>query len=130
MVKFQKDKFRDLLTLINLKSEVNAMLPAYTKKLGLEIWKTNVSTQKIDELTLKIFRMVIASFEVEDKFEKAYFFQKTFLMANSSMEVILEMLFFSFSNADIFFIDKELFLRTPPQIRHHQLQSKYKSLIG
>lgn len=45
--------------------------------------------------------MALASFEVEDKFEKARFFQETFPMANISVQIILVMLFPAFSNADV-----------------------------
>ena len=38
------------------------MLPAYAKKLELQIWKTNVGIQKIDRSTLSTFEMVIAGF--------------------------------------------------------------------
>lgn len=48
-----------------------------------------------------MFGMIIASFQVEDKLEKARFSQKTFLLAEISMEVILKMLFFTFNNASI-----------------------------
>ena len=45
--------------------------------------------------------MVIAGFQVEDKLSRARFFQESFLLAETSMEVILEMPFLTFSNADI-----------------------------
>ena len=45
--------------------------------------------------------MVIAAFQVIDKFNRARFFQKTFLLANTTMEMMLKMLFLIFSNADI-----------------------------
>ena len=50
------------MSLINLGSKVNAMTPAYAKHLGLQIWKTDVGGQKIDDLLLRIFEMVIADF--------------------------------------------------------------------
>ena len=45
--------------------------------------------------------MVIAGFQVEDKLGKARFFQKSFPLADISIEVVLEMPFLSFSNTDI-----------------------------
>ena len=45
--------------------------------------------------------MVIAGFRVLNKYGRARFFQKTFLLADTTMEVVLEMLFLTFSNADI-----------------------------
>ena len=49
-------------TLLNSGSEVNAMSPAYVKRLGLKTWKTNVRAQKIDGSALETFGMVIADF--------------------------------------------------------------------
>lgn len=84
------------------------MSPAYAKKLSLQIQKTNVGVQKIDESTLEIFEMTIASLRVTDKLSRAHFFQETFLMANTSMKVVLGIFFLTFSNADIWFAKKEL----------------------
>ena len=50
----------------------------------------------------------MASFQVEDKLEKARFFHETFLLADISIEVVLEMPFFTLSNADIQFFEKKL----------------------
>ena len=57
---------------------------------------------------LQTFGMVIAGFQVEDQLGKARFFQKSFLLAETSMEVVLGMPFLTFSNADIQFAVKEL----------------------
>lgn len=88
------------------------MLLAYTQKLGFQIWTTNIGTQKIDESTLKIFEMVIASFQVKNKLGRDFFFQKTFLVANTSIKVVLGMLFLTFSNANTWFDKKDLVWRT------------------
>ena len=64
----------EVQALIDLGNEVNAMAPAYAKKLGLQVRKTDVGTQKIDGSTLETYGMVIADFQVQDKFEKARFF--------------------------------------------------------
>ena len=52
--------------------------------------------------------MVIATFQVLDKLNCSWFFQKSFLLANISMEVVLGMLFLTFSNVDIQFAKKKL----------------------
>ena len=65
------------------------MTPAYIAKLGLIIQKTDVCA------------MVIAEFSVQDKFGKVQFFEETFLLADTSTEVVLEMFFLTFSNADV-----------------------------
>lgn len=43
------------------------MTLVYTAKLDLKIRPTNVGAQKIDGFILKIFEIVIASFQVDDK---------------------------------------------------------------
>lgn len=50
------------------------MIPAHTKQLGLWTRHINVETQKIDGLSLKIFGMVIAGFQVVDEFARVRFF--------------------------------------------------------
>ena len=56
--------------------------------------------------------MVLASFQVEDKLGRPRFFQKTFLLANLSIEVVLGMPFLTFSNANIQFAQKQLIQRS------------------
>ena len=93
----------EMLALINLESEVNAMTSLYASKLGLKVCPTNIGAQKVDGSTLKIFGMVLASFQAEDKLRKTHFFQETFLVANTSVKMILGILFLAFSNADVSF---------------------------
>ena len=108
-IRFKK---KEVWALIDLGSEVNAMTPADTSRLGLRVHCTNVGTQKIDGSTLKIFGMVLASFQVEDKLGRAQFFQETFFLADISAEVVLGMPFLTFSNAEVQFVEKELTWRS------------------
>ena len=41
-VQFRKDKDKDVLALLDSKSEVNAMTPAYVAHLGLKVRVTNI----------------------------------------------------------------------------------------
>ena len=107
-VQFRKNKGATIRALINLDSKVNAMAPAYAKQLGPQVRKTDVGAQKIDNSSLWTFRMVIAGLQVEDKLGRARFFQDSFLLAETSIELVLEMPFLTFSNADIQFAEKEL----------------------
>ena len=52
--------------------------------------------------------MVIAGFSFQDKLRKIQFFQKTFLVADTRMKVVLGMFFLTFSNVDIWFTEREL----------------------
>lgn len=84
------------------------MIPTFASKLGLKVCFTNVGAQKIDGSILETFGMALACFRVEDKLGKPRFFQKTFLLADISSQVVLGMLFLTLSNANIQFADKEL----------------------
>ena len=84
-----------------MSNEINAMTLAYVAKLGLQVQKTNIGAQKIDGSTLNIFGMVLANFQVKDRFGKVRFFQETFLLADISAEVVLGIPFLTFSNANI-----------------------------
>ena len=107
-VQFRKDKGVTIQALFDLGSEVNAMTPAYAKQLDLQVRKTDVGAPKINGSLLRTFGMVIAGFQVEDKLDKAQFFQESFLLDETSMEVVLGMPFLTFSNANIQFAKKEL----------------------
>ena len=106
-VRFRKDRKRqDLLALIVSGSEVNAMNPAYAKKLGILVRKIDVGAQKIDGSYLDTFGMATAGFLLQDKLGKVRFFQETFLVADTRMEVVLGMPFLILSNADIRFAER------------------------
>ena len=92
--------------LLDSNSKINAMSPAYVEKLGLKARKTNIGVQKIDGSAFKTFEIVIADFQEADKVGRPRFFQKTFLMADTKFEVILEMPFLKISNADMAFGEK------------------------
>ena len=64
--------------------------------------------QKINDTTLDIYKMVVAAFLVTDKINKVKFFEEIFLMANICPEVIFKMFFLTLSNADVDFLDWEL----------------------
>ena len=55
------------MALFDLGSEVNAVHPAFAKKLGLPIRPTDVGAQKIDGAKLETYKMAVAAFSVEDK---------------------------------------------------------------
>ena len=52
--------------------------------------------------------MVVAVFLVTDKANQIRFFEKTFLIANVSPEVVFGIFFFTLSDADVDFLDWEL----------------------
>ena len=95
--------------MLNSRSKVNVINLNYTQKLKLKIRKSNVRAQTIDIFILKIFKIVIADFQIEDKFDRPRFFQEIFLLANTKFEIILEMFFLKHSNIDILY-SKKIFM--------------------
>lgn len=67
LVQFRKQKDSTVQALVDSGSEVNAMTSVYASKLGLVTRKTDVGAQKIDGLSLKTYRIVIAGFSLQDK---------------------------------------------------------------
>ena len=63
-------------------NEVNAMAIAYTSKLGLKFYLTNIEAQKVDSFTLQTFGMILASFQIKDiikiNLQEPGFFKKLF----------------------------------------------------
>ena len=99
---------KSVLALLDSGSEVNAVYPTFAKKLGLPIRPTDVGVQKIDGTTLETYGMVVAVFSVEDKANQVRFFEKTFLVANMSPEVVLGMPFLTLNGANVDFLGREL----------------------
>ena len=107
LVWFKKDKTQ-VQALINLGSEVNAIHPTFVKELGFPIRPTNVRAQKIDGTMLDTYGMVVAAFLVTKKTNRVRFFEETFLVANVSPKVVFGMPFLTLSDADVDFLDWEL----------------------
>ena len=106
-IRLKKSKVQ-VQALIDSGNEVNAMIPGYVSKLGLKVRPTNVGAQKIDGFILETFEMVLASFQVKDMLERAWFFQEIFLLADFSIKIVLRMPFLNLSNANIKFAQKKL----------------------
>lgn len=88
------------------------MTLAYTAKLGLKHRPTNIGTQKIESSALKTYGMASASFSLQDILKMIKFFEKTFLLANTSIEIVLGMLFFSLRKTDFEFEIREFIWRS------------------
>ena len=101
-ITFRK-KSVSMSALLDSGSKVNAIHPTLARKLGLPIRPTDVGAQKIDGTMLNTFGMVVLAFSVTDKANQVKFFEKTFLVANVSPEVVLGMPFLTLSSADIDF---------------------------
>lgn len=98
---------KQVRALSNSDSRVNAMLLICTKNSELRIWKINIGAQKIDKSILEIYKMVLAFFFLKDKLRQIWFFEEIFLVPDIRIQVILEILFFLLSNANIWFAEIE-----------------------
>ena len=97
-----------VLALLYLGSEVNIMHPTFAKRLGLVIQTTNVGAQKIDGTTLETYGMVVAVFSITSQVNRVRFFEETFLVANVSPDMVLGIIFFTQSGANVDFPKREL----------------------
>lgn len=79
------------------------MTLAYVTKLDFTTQKTIVKVQIIYDFLLNTYGITLTMFLLQNSFKKVQFFEKIFLLTNTRIEVILEIVFFFFSNADIIF---------------------------
>ena len=101
LVQFEGSQAGEVRALIDSGSEVNAMTPIFAAKLGPSIRPTSIGAQIIDGSALKTYGMTIAEFLIQDGLGKIRFFEETFFLADTSMDVVLGMSFLSLSNADV-----------------------------
>lgn len=83
-----------MLVLLNLENEVNIIQPNLVEKLGFFIKLIDVEAQKIDNIILNTYGLVIAGFLVINKANQIKFFKEFFLMTNISLEVVFRMFFY------------------------------------
>ena len=98
--------------MVDSENEVNAIHPSLAKQLALPIRAIDVGAQKIDGTTLHTYKMIVAAFSVVNKANRVRFFEKTFLVANVWLEVVLGISFLTLSDADVDFSGRELWWRT------------------
>ena len=118
-----------LSTLFNLGNEVIVIHPAFVERLGLVVQATNISAQKIDGTIFEIYGMVVAAFWMIDQADRVRFFEKIFLVANVSPNVVLRMSFLTLSGADIDFPKKKFQWRLYT-IEEPLLITKWVELVG
>ena len=85
-------------------NEFNAIHLTFAKELGLPIRPTDIKVQKIDSTTLDTYGIVVAAFLMKNKANRVRFFEKFFLGANVSPEVVFGMPFFTLSRGNIDFM--------------------------
>lgn len=70
------------------------MSPTFAVILNFASRLINLGAQKIDGSLLEIYGMASTKFLLYNSLRKVQFFKETFLLANTSMKVVLEMFFF------------------------------------
>lgn len=73
----------------------------YTKILGIKVQKKGVDTSKIDSIFLTMYIIIIIKVSIQKTYKREQFFQKSFLLANINMGILLSLLFLFFSNANL-----------------------------
>ena len=72
--KNDKDKHKDVKTLIDSATKINAIHPVYNLKLGFCITKIDINIQKNDKSYSDTFEVVIAGYSVKNKLRRVWFF--------------------------------------------------------
>ena len=94
--------------LFNSKNGINIIYVTFTKKICFFIKLININIQKIDDIILDTYKMVIVAFSITDQANWIIFFKKTSLVANVSLKVIFEIVFFILNNINVDFLEKKL----------------------
>ena len=107
-IQFKDTNKTQVQALVDSGSEINAIYLSFAKLLGLPIRPMDVGAQNIIGTTLDTHGIVVAVFSVVDKANQVRFFEKAFLVANVSPEVVFGMLFLILSGADVDFSGRKL----------------------
>lgn len=88
------------------------MNPAFAQMLSFALTPTNIEAQKIVKSLLRTYKIVSTSFSLQNSCRKVRFFEQTYFLTDTYMEIVLGMLFLLLSNADIKFDTEKLSWRT------------------
>lgn len=102
LIRLQEKEVKDLIV---SNSKINAISATYTESQGLGIWESIIMAQKIDKSILATYKIVLAVYFRKNKLRQVWLFEKTLIVADISIKVILRILFFLLSNADVQFAD-------------------------
>ncbi len=94
--------------LLDSESKVNITSQAFAYQFGLNIWKTNIGAQKIEDTTPETYEMVFSTFSVLDKDNRERLFEKSFLLADIKLDVVLGISFLTMTNVYIDFQARDL----------------------
>lgn len=75
-----------------------------------------INAQKYDGNRLKIFRIMITSLSIDEKNKKSRFFEKAFLLADISIDIVFEIPLLTLSNVEIDFDNQNIKIRVISQL--------------
>lgn len=87
---------------------MNAMTSRSVVMFNISIRATSINTQKIDGFAIKTYETILAGFWTKDKVGKIRFFDETFLITNTSMEIVIEIDLLAGNYLDISFSDENI----------------------
>lgn len=99
-------------------NKVNAIHFEFIKKLDFQIRDINIQALKINDSKIDIFGIVIAFLSVKDKEGRSCNFEKTFLLADISMDITLGLHFLTLSDIQIDFVCNISIKEYIPLLKH------------
>lgn len=100
--------YANIKAFLDLSSKINAMTLAFVLKLNFGVYYIDIRAPKIPGYISKTFKIVFASYQVKKKLGHIQYFQKTFLLNDISIEIMLKMTFLVFSSVKIPFVEKKI----------------------
>lgn len=91
-----------------MKSEVNSIILAFTTIFSLTTRMKNLEARNLDGSLFKMYSIVLVVFFVPNSPTRVQFFKETFLLAETSIKIVLGMLFLFLSNIYVKFDARKL----------------------
>lgn len=82
--------------------------PSSEAKIALKVTQLAPELVPVYNIALETNKIVIARLLLQNKLGRIWFFEETYLFANSSIKIVLKIVFFTLSNINIWFIKKKL----------------------
>lgn len=102
LVLFQKHMMKAIImALIDLQSEVNAMISVFMAKLDFWVQKVDINLQKINDFFWKYTTRWLLPFRFLISLIVCWFSKKTFWIAEITIQIMLNILCWTFYNVDI-----------------------------
>ncbi len=94
---------------MNSESKVNTINQVFVLKISLKTRKTNIRAQKIDNIILETYEIIVFTFSLFNKDKSIRIFEYIVLLVNIYLDIILEIVFLMISNANINFEAEDIY---------------------